>query len=135
MQGSRDFDSWPDPKTAIRTIRRMKPFGIRLVEQPVEGLRPMAKVTRAVETRVMADESAWSPADVVEIARLDAADLVSLYTSKPGGLTRAWKMAAVVEATGLAANVNGSAETGVGNAAISTSRPPRSRWGKPAPFP
>jgi len=65
----------------------------------------------------MADESAWTPRDVLEIARKKAADIISIYTTKPGGLFKAKKVAAVAEAEGLRCNVNGSVETGVGNAA------------------
>lgn len=108
---------WPDAKTAIRTIQRMEPYRVLFVEQPVEGIQAMAKVARAVSTHVMADESAWTPEDVLEIARLEAADVISVYTTKPGGLHRARKVLAVAEAAGLSCNVNGSAETGVGNAA------------------
>jgi muconate cycloisomerase len=108
---------WRDVKLAIATIRRLEASGIRFVEQPVEGLTAMARVTAAVDTMVMADESAWNPTDVLEIAQLQAADLISLYTTKPGGLQRACKTAAVAEAAGIRCNVNGSAETGIGNAA------------------
>lgn len=108
---------WPTPKVAIQTIRRMEPYRILFAEQPVEGLYGMARVARAVDTPVMADESAWTPQDVLEIARREAADFISLYTTKPGGLFRARKVAAVAEAAGFPCNVNGSAETGVGNAA------------------
>lgn len=108
---------WHDPKTAIRTIRRMEPYGVLFAEQPVEGIRELAQVARAVDTHIMADESAWNARDVLEIARLEASDVISIYTTKPGGLHRATKMAAVTEAAGFSANVNGSAETGIGNAA------------------
>jgi muconate cycloisomerase len=108
---------WRDVKLAISTIRRLEAFGIRFAEQPVEGLDAMSRVTAAVDTMVMADESAWNPTDVLEIARMRAADLISLYTTKPGGLQRAAKTAAVAEAAGIRCNINGSAETGVGNAA------------------
>ncbi len=108
---------WPTPKVAIRTIRRMEPYRILFAEQPVEGLYGMTEVARAVDTPIMADESAWTPQDVLEIARRGAADVISVYTTKPGGLTRAKKVAAVAEAAGFPCNVNGSAETGVGTAA------------------
>lgn len=108
---------WPDARTAIRAIREMEESKILFVEQPVEGLRAMSAVAGAVDTDVMADESAWSPHDVVDIAEANAANLISIYTTKPGGLRRATKVAAVAEAFGFACNVNGSAETGIGNAA------------------
>jgi muconate cycloisomerase len=108
---------WPDVRTAVRAIRDMEDSRILFAEQPVEGLRAMSAVAAAVDTDIMADESAWSPYDIVEIAAAGAASLISIYTTKPGGLRRASKVAAVAEAHGFACNVNGSAETGVGNAA------------------
>jgi muconate cycloisomerase len=107
---------WPTPKYAIEILRRMQEHGIRYAEQPVEGLAQMAKVARAVDVPIMADESAWTPQDVLEIVERGAADMISLYTTKPGGLFKAKKVAAVAEAAGLPLNVNGSHETGIGNA-------------------
>ena len=108
---------WPTPKYAIGIIERMHEHRIRYAEQPVEGLRQMAQVARRTTVPIMADESAWTPQDVLEIVEREAADMISLYTTKPGGLSKAKKVAAVAEAAGLPLNVNGSHETGVGNAA------------------
>ncbi len=108
---------WATPKAALAILRRMEPFGIGYAEQPVQGLGAMAQVTRATSIPIMADESAWTPQDVLEIAQRQAADMISLYTTKPGGLHRAKQVAAVAEAAGLPMNVNGSHETGIGNAA------------------
>ncbi len=109
--------AWPTPKKAIRMIREMEPHGVAFVEQPCDGLDEIAEVARVVETPIMADESAWSPFDALEIARRRGADLISLYTTKPGGLFRAKKVAAIAEAAGIPCNVNGSIESGIGNAA------------------
>lgn len=108
---------YPAPKVAIQTIKAMEEYNIRYIEQPVEGIDAMAEVARKVGTPVMADESAWTPQDVLEIIKKKAAEIISLYTTKPGGLFKAKKVAAVAEAAGLECNVNGSMETGVGNAA------------------
>jgi len=108
---------WPTPKHAIRVLRQMQEYRLRYAEQPVEGIARMARVARAVDVPIMADESAWTPQDVLEIVERGAADMISLYTTKPGGLFKAKKVAAVAEAAGLPLNVNGSHETGVGNAA------------------
>ena len=102
---------------AIQIIRRMAPYQLKYVEQPVEGLAGLAKVAAAIDAPVMADESAWNKHDVIEIAERRAADIVSIYTTKPGGLYRAMEVAAVASAVGLICNVNGSVETGVGNLA------------------
>ncbi|HEY3641444.1 MAG TPA: enolase C-terminal domain-like protein, partial [Xanthobacteraceae bacterium] len=60
---------------------------------------------------------AWNAHDVIQIAEQRAAQIVSIYTTKPGGLYRAMEAAAVARAAGLICNVNGSVETGVGNLA------------------
>ena len=108
---------YASPREAVRTLRAMEQYRILYAEQPVEGIARMAEVAAALETPVMADESAWTAHDVLEIVERRAADIISLYTTKPGGLYRAMQVAAVAEAAGLRCNVNGSVETGVGNAA------------------
>ncbi len=108
---------YPTSKTAIRQIRRLERYDLLLVEQPVEGMDEMAIVARAVDTWIMADETAWTPRDVLKIAERRAADAISIYTTKPGGLFRARQLAAVAQAAGIPCNVNGSGELGVGNAA------------------
>ncbi len=108
---------YPGPREAIRYLKRMMECDILFAEQPVEGFEAMAEVARALDLSLMHDEGAWTPQDVLRIIQYHAGDIVSLYTTKPGGLWPARKMAAVAEAGGIAANVNGSGETGVGNAA------------------
>ncbi|HSE89955.1 MAG TPA: enolase C-terminal domain-like protein [Candidatus Binatia bacterium] len=105
------------PKMAVRVIRAMEAFDLLYIEQPVEGIDQMAEVAKRVDAPIMADESAWTAQDVIEIVQKKAADIISIYTTKPGGIFKAKKVAAVAEAAGLKCNVNGSVETGVGNAA------------------
>ena len=56
------------PKLAIQTLRRLEKHRVRYAEQPVEGLERMAQVARGVDIPIMADESAWTAHDVLEIA-------------------------------------------------------------------
>ena len=105
------------PGEAIRTFRRMERYDLIYFEQPVEGIDRLAQVARAIDAPVMADESAWNAHDVIEIIEKRAAQIVSIYTTKPGGLYRAMEVAAVARAAGLVCNVNGSVETGIGNLA------------------
>ncbi len=105
------------PKLAVQVTRAMAEYDLLYMEQPVEGIERMAEVAKRVDTPIMADESAWTAQDVLEIVQKKAADIVSIYTTKPGGMFKAKKVAAVAEAAGLPCNVNGSVETGVGNAA------------------
>src|SRR5262245_33138488 len=108
---------YPSAKAAIKITRAMEEYNLLYMEQPVEGIDRMAEVAQRVDTPIMADESAWTAEDVIEITSKKAADVISLYTTKPGGMFKAKKVAAVAEAAGLECNVNGSVETGVGNAA------------------
>ena len=108
---------YPTAKAAVRITKAMAEYNLLYMEQPVEGIEQMAEVARRVDTPIMADESAWTPQDVIEIIQKKAADMVSIYTTKPGGMFKAKNVAAVAEAAGLKCNVNGSVETGVGNAA------------------
>ena len=108
---------YPSAKAAVRIIKAMAEYDLFYMEQPVEGIDHMAEIARRVDTPIMADESAWTAQDVLEIVDKNAADIISLYTTKPGGMFKAKKVAAVAEAAGLPCNVNGSVETGVGNAA------------------
>ena len=104
-------------KEAVRSVRALEDAGADCVEQPTEGLKDMAAVKEAVGLMVIADESAWQPQDALEIAREGAADAISIYVAKAGGLLRARKVAAIAEASNLPCDVNGSLEGGVGNAA------------------
>jgi muconate cycloisomerase len=110
-------EGYKTPGEAIKTIRRMEAFDLIYAEQPVAGIARMAEVARAIDTPVMADESAWNSHDVIDIIERRAAQIVSIYTTKPGGLYRAMEVAAVARAAGIVCNVNGSAELGIGNLA------------------
>ena len=103
------------PGEAIQTFRRLESCRIKYFEQPVHGMDRIAQVARAIDCPVMADETAWNAHDVIKIAEKRAAQIVSIYTTKPGGLYRAMQVAAVCRACGIVCNVNGSIETGVGD--------------------
>src|SRR5437762_10156596 len=71
---------YPTPKAAVKIIKAMEEFNLLYMEQPVEGIDQMAEVARRVDTPIMADESAWTPQDVIESVQKKAADLISIYT-------------------------------------------------------
>lgn len=110
-------EGYKTPGQAIQAIRGMESVGLIYVEQPVMGIERIARVAQAIDQPVMADESAWNAHDVIQIIEQKAAQIVSIYTTKPGGLYRAMQVSAVCEAAGIICNVNGSVETGVGNLA------------------
>ena len=96
------------PKEAIRLCRmcERRDLGLELLEQPVPkwDLAGMAQVRAAVDVlieAVEADEAAYTPHDVVQIIRAQAADVINIKIAKAGGLHQSKKIAAVAEAAGL----------------------------------
>jgi L-alanine-DL-glutamate epimerase-like enolase superfamily enzyme len=114
VDANQGYRTW---REAVRVIAAMAEYDLVYVEQPVEGLRAMAEVSARINVPVMADESAWTAEDVLEIVRLNAAQMLSVYYTKPGGLAHAKRLLAVAGAASLPCDINGSAEMGIGVAA------------------
>ncbi len=109
------------PRVAIQTIRRLADeCNIFFAEQPVAPLdiQWLVDVRRNVPVPVMADESCYTLQDSMALARAGAADILSLYVGKGGGIGPARKMAAVAEAAGLTCTVGSNLELGVASAAM-----------------
>lgn len=110
--------SYPTAKEAVKWIERIdRAFNLEYIEQPVEGLEQMRRVTNMLHVPVCADESCWTIADALDVVRLGAADYLSIYITKAGGIYNAKTIAKIAEHAGMRCNVNGSGEFGVGNAA------------------
>ncbi|HEY8453042.1 MAG: enolase C-terminal domain-like protein [Micromonosporaceae bacterium] len=102
---------------AVTVTRRQEEHGLLLCEQPVAGAEGLRRVAARISSPVMADESAWTVEDILELDRLDAAACFSCYVTKPGGLYRARQQAEVADRLGMYCDIGGSIETGIGNAA------------------
>jgi muconate cycloisomerase len=102
---------------AVEVTRRQEEYGILLCEQPVAGAEGLARVAERIEAPVMADESAWTVHDILELHELRAAECFSCYVTKPGGLHRARQQAELAAALGITCDIGGSIELGIGNAA------------------
>jgi muconate cycloisomerase len=102
---------------AISVTRRQERYDLLLCEQPVAGAKGLARVQARIDSPVMADESAWTVQDILELDKLDAAACFSCYTTKPGGLFPAQLQARVAGELGMTCDIGGSIETGIGNAA------------------
>ncbi len=109
-----------EPKTAIDFIRKIEPYALEFVEQPLppRALEAMAYVRSQVTVRIMADESVWTPQDAREVIRHGAADVVNVYVSESGGLLNAWRTFTLCEAAGIPCMIGSMPELGVGTAAI-----------------
>src|SRR5690606_25192334 len=110
-------EGYRDVWQAITVTRRQEEYGILLCEQPVMGAAQLARVAERIDCPVMADESAWTAHDILELVEYNAAACFSCYVTKPGGLYRARQQADLAEALGLYCDIGGSIESGIGNAA------------------
>jgi muconate cycloisomerase len=102
---------------AIRVTLRQEEYDLLLCEQPVAGADALAAVARGISSPVMADESAWTSTDILELHAKRAAESFSCYVTKPGGLWRARQQAELAATLGMYHDVGGSIEFGIGSAA------------------
>lgn len=88
-------------KQSIGALRKIEAAGIlpELVEQPVPAadLAGLKAVKDAVLTPVMADESAYSPADVATLLAGDCCDIINIKLMKTGGISGALQVLALAE--------------------------------------
>jgi muconate cycloisomerase len=98
-----DFNESLPLADAVPFIRKLEPFRLTLVEQPVgrEQIRALAEIRRGIDVPLMADESVTGPASLIEIIRREAADIVKVKVMKQGGLTRTLAMVETAAAAGL----------------------------------
>ncbi len=98
-----DFNESLPRAEAVPFIRRLEPYDLTLVEQPIPRgeIAGLAEIRRAISIPLMADESVTGPASLVEIIRREAADLVKVKVMKQGGLLRTLAMVECAAAAGL----------------------------------
>jgi L-alanine-DL-glutamate epimerase-like enolase superfamily enzyme len=103
-----------------KVSRMVADCNIFFAEQPVSplDLQWLVDVRRNVTIPVMADESCYTVQDAMAIVRAGAADVLSTYIGKGGGIGPARKIAAVAEAAGLTCTVGSNLELGVASAAM-----------------
>ena len=99
---------------AVQIIGRLAPYDIELVEQPVATIDDLARVRRAVDIPVAADECVRSIEDAQRLRALEAADVIVVKQQPLGGVRAALD---VVQAAGMPAIVTSMMETSVGIAA------------------
>ncbi|MFO0903670.1 MAG: enolase C-terminal domain-like protein [Pirellulales bacterium] len=105
---------------AIRAAPALEEYGVLFVEQPVHrlDLEGLARVRRSIRLPVMADESVFTVQDAVRCLQLGAADILSVYPGKNGGLLNTLTIASLAEASGVHCAIGSNLEWDVGSAAM-----------------
>ena len=114
-----DYNQGLHPAEALAKVRDMEAFRPSFIEQPVPGVQTaaLARITRALDTPIMADESVFSPVDALRGAEGRIADLFSVKLQKSGGFSRALEISAIARAAGIGLYGGSMFEAGVANLA------------------
>lgn len=101
-----DANAGYDADTSIKLAELVAPYKLQLFEQPVPaddiaGMARVRKAANAVGVPIMADESVLDHASLINIIRMDAADIVKVKVMKQGGFLNTRRMIATAEAAGI----------------------------------
>ena len=109
------------PVQATRMMRRLSPFDIEIVEQPIdaESTEALARIRATSPVAIAADQGVMALGDAFDVCRLHAADLIVVGLHETGGLLRFCKVAHIAEAANVDVCIHGLHETGITTAAAS----------------
>ncbi|MFI5207169.1 MAG: dipeptide epimerase [Gemmatimonadales bacterium] len=99
---------------AIASLPMLKEFGVELIEQPLppDDLGGLARVRRASDLPIIADESCRTAADIPRL--VGAVDGINIKLAKCGSLREALRMIAVARAHHMMVMVGCMIETSIG---------------------
>jgi muconate cycloisomerase len=105
---------------AVWAAARFEKLDVALFEQPTRrgDHAAMAEVRRRSGIPIMADESVFTPQDALDVIRAGAADVLSLYPGKHGGIRATQHIARMAEAAGLPCTIGSNLEREVATAAM-----------------
>jgi L-alanine-DL-glutamate epimerase-like enolase superfamily enzyme len=105
---------------ALWAIRQLDDADLWFVEQPTHprDLAGMAEVRRSTHVPIMADESVWTAEDAIAVIRHEAADIISVYPGKNGGIGPCRDIVTTAHAAGLTCVLGSNLELGVASAAM-----------------
>jgi len=105
---------------ARQCLRRLADTKLLLAEQPIPAGDPaaLAELRRDVPVSIMADESVFTLQDAWLLTIHRAADILSVYPGKHGGIAATAEVAAVAKAAGLRCAIGSNLELGIGTAAM-----------------
>jgi muconate cycloisomerase len=105
---------------AIRETRRYEPFALEYVEQPTPrwDIEAMARVKQAVGVQIMADESVFAGWQAEQVIEKKAADLISIYPGKNGGILKSKAICDRAADAGIGCHIGSNLEWDLGTAAM-----------------
>ena len=112
-------EGW-DIATARRRLAELEPFNILFCEQPIPraDAQALADLRQSTNIPIMADESVFTPGDAVRLVQHRAADVLSIYPGKHGGIGPTLEIAAIAKSAGMGVTMGSNLELGVATAAM-----------------
>jgi muconate cycloisomerase len=110
---------WNVP-TARVALDRLRQYDLLIAEQPIApgDTDAMASLRYPGGVAIMADESVFTLADAWNVLRAHAADVISIYPGKNGGIAASIEIAHLAAAAGIPCHIGSNLELGVGSAAM-----------------
>jgi L-alanine-DL-glutamate epimerase-like enolase superfamily enzyme len=101
-------------------LRQLADVNLLLAEQPIPpgDFVAMAELRRDTPAPLMADESVFTLQDAWQLTQHRAADILSVYPGKHGGIAATAEIVAVAKAAGIRCTIGSNLELGIGTAAM-----------------
>lgn len=107
-------------KSALATLPIFAELGVEWVEQPLPRyqIEDTRELRLNVATKIALEESVHSPADILKVGAMGAADGIHVKLAMLGGITKGRDIAAICAASGMGVLPGSSTPSGVGLAAV-----------------
>ena len=108
------------PPVARRMLKQLEECDILFAEQPIPPthVQEIAQLRRNSTIPIMADESVFTLSDAWEVTSHAAADILSVYPGKHGGIAATREIAHVARAAGIVCHMGSNLELGIATAAM-----------------
>ncbi len=108
---------WP---TARRALDDLRGLNLLAIEQPIAAGDPeaLARLRMVAGAPLIADESVFTLTDAWSVLKAQAADVISIYPGKNGGIAASLEIAHLARSVGLPCHLGSNLELGVGSAAM-----------------
>lgn len=105
---------------SIRAAHALEEFGIAFIEQPVHrlDLDGLARVRRQSCLPVMADEAVFTLQEALACIQKEAADIISVYPGKNGGILNTVAIVEMAAAAGVSCAIGSNVEGDIASAAM-----------------
>jgi muconate cycloisomerase len=110
---------WNVP-TARIALGKLSKYDLLVAEQPIAptDTTDLAYLRQHSSIPIMADESVFTLGDAWNVLRAHAADVISVYPGKNGGISASIEIAHVAKSAGIPCHIGSNLELGIGSAAM-----------------